>query len=144
MSSLNKAAAEVMMAYNISACTDITGFGLIGHLLEMMKGSQTQAVLSYEDIPFLEEVTEFLTANVFPGGTRENFSFTQSSVCYAEYLSQGKQFMLNDAQTSGGLLIAVSQKNAVGLLKKLHQRGVNSAAIIGNVQNLSGNYIRVE
>ena len=130
MSALNRTASAVMTQYGVSACTDITGFGLMGHLMEMTRGSECDAEIYFEKIPFLQEVRSLATAGVIPGGTYNNHAFTRE---FSEYGSLGKtdQLMLCDAQTSGGLLIAIPQEKANDCLKALHAAGLKQSAIIG-------------
>ncbi len=133
MSTLNKTAAEVMLGFKVNACTDITGFGLLGHLLEMLKGARASAAITFDFVPFLPEVHALITGNVVPGGTSDNFSFTEKSVKYPSDFSRSKKLMLNDAQTSGGLLIAIPNKTAPDLLDRLLSMNVPDAQIIGEV-----------
>jgi cysteine desulfurase len=144
MSLLNKSAAEVMQDFPVHACTDVTGFGLLGHLLEMMNGSGTSAILNFESIPFLPEVLTFLIGGILPGGTRDNFEFTRSSVQYAPSISENQQLLLNDAQTSGGLLISVSADKAEKMLERLQAVQLTEASIIGQVKSVNSFKIRVE
>ncbi|MFN2127734.1 MAG: AIR synthase-related protein, partial [Anaerolineales bacterium] len=144
MVSLNKAAAEAMGQVKVNACTDITGFGLIGHLLEMMNGSGTSAIIENAKVPFLPQVDAFAAANIIPGGTRDNDQYTKSSVSYASKISESRQLMLNDAQTSGGLLISVPKNRADKLLKLMQERGIKDAVIIGRVVSRSSPVVRVE
>lgn len=133
MLALNKAAAEAMQEVGVNSCTDITGFGLLGHLLEMMEGSKTTAVIEIDKIKFLPEVDSMVVGGIVPGGTRDNFQFTQPYVEYADSVSENRKLMLNDAQTSGGLLISVNKTKTDKLLKFLHTRGVMDAIQIGRV-----------
>jgi cysteine desulfurase NifS/selenium donor protein len=144
MAALNKSAAEVMQNFRVNAVTDITGFGLTGHLLEMMKGSQTSAILYFNQIPFLPGVTDLLTTNVVPGGTRDNYAYTLLYIDYPSNLSEGKRLLLNDAQTSGGLLISLPQKSSKKFLENLKDKGVEEARIIGEVRKMGEKYILVE
>jgi len=144
MALLNKKAAEAMSEIEVHACTDITGFGLIGHLLEMMNGSGTSALIDNKNVPFLPQVDAFAAANIIPGGTRDNDQYTKSSVSYASKISESRQLMLNDAQTSGGLLISVPKNRADKLLKLMQERGIKDAVIIGRVVSRSSPIVRVE
>ncbi len=144
MSALNKTAAETMARFEVHSCTDITGFGLLGHLLEMMRGSAASAVLSYESIPTLPGAMDMASAGIIPGGTNDNFSYTENHVEYEETLSRTKRLIVNDAQTSGGLLIAVSECDTEPLLKQLKSAGLDSASIIGRVNTRDDRAIRVE
>jgi len=133
MAELNKNAAEAMNGFEVHACTDVTGFGLMGHLLEMMNGAGLTARIDFEKVPLLPGVMELATAGVIPGGTNDNYHFTQASVNYKEKLSTVKRLLLNDAQTSGGLLISVSEKDTDGLVAKLRENKVAVAVVIGKV-----------
>jgi selenium donor protein len=133
MASLNKVASEIMQVIGVNACTDVTGFGLLGHLWEMVKGSNMSAILKNESISFLPEVPELVTANVIPGGTRDNFRYTFKYVEYSINISENRKLMLNDAQTSGGLLISVERSKGQKLVDKLVDAGVQDATIIGEV-----------
>ncbi|HHJ52653.1 MAG TPA: selenide, water dikinase SelD [Caldithrix abyssi] len=145
MAELNRAAAEAMQAVGVHACTDITGFGLLGHLLEMMKASQTSAHLRFDDIPFLEGVRKQAASGVVPGGTKDNQEYTRPFVRYADALGEIDQMLLNDAQTSGGLLIAVAEDKKEALLKELDRREVETRAVIGRLMERKGDeYIRIE
>jgi cysteine desulfurase len=132
MAALNKSAADAMQEIGVNACTDITGFGLIGHLLEMTEGSQISAVIHADQIPLLPGVEELAVSGVIPGGTRDNLDYTAPHVRYAEKLSEIRRLLLNDAQTSGGLLISVPEGKANNLLKLLKKNGI-PAATVGTV-----------
>ncbi len=133
MVTLNKSAAEVMQKIGVSSCTDVTGFGLIGHLLEMMNGSNTSALIQNQNVPFLPEVASLATGGIIPGGTKDNYNFTSPFVEYANSISNVKRLMLNDAQTSGGLLISVSKVKSDMLLDQLISKGIKESKIIGEV-----------
>nr|MBN2277829.1 selenide, water dikinase SelD [candidate division Zixibacteria bacterium] len=141
MATLNRTAAELMTGIGVNACTDITGFGLLGHLLEMMNGSKTSAEIEISRIPLLPGVTENAVAGIIPGGTRDNLAYTLTATEYAPGISDTKRLILNDAQTSGGLLIAIPDERADRLLNMLHKNGVESATIIGRVHESS--HIRI-
>lgn len=133
MAGLNKAAAEVMQKVGVHACTDITGFGLLGHLLEMMTGSDTSAFIEAGRVPLLSGAADLAVAGAVPGGTRDNESHTAPFVAYDASLSATKRVLLNDAQSSGGLLIAVAPQKSGQLLHELHSGGVTNACVIGEV-----------
>ncbi len=143
MAALNKSAAESMQEIGVNSCTDITGFGLLGHLLEMAEGSKTSAVIRAGQVPLLPGVEELAVSGVIPGGTRDNFDFTAPHVQYEQSLSDIKRLILNDAQTSGGLLISVPKGKADRLLELLEKNGV-TAASIGNVLDRAEKPIMVE
>jgi selenium donor protein len=133
MAELNRTASEVMQRVGVNACTDITGFGLLGHLLEMMNASETSAIVDFPKVKFLQKVLEFAIAGNIPGGTKDNLAFTSKSVQYSKKISDIKKMMLNDAQTSGGLLLSVSKRKSKRLLESLKQKGIRSSSIIGEV-----------
>lgn len=133
METLNKAACEAMVEVGVHACTDITGFGLLGHVLEMMRGSQTSAEISLSALPLLDGVPELAASGVIPGGTRDNFEYTREYTHYAVTISELRKLIINDAQTSGGLLIAVAEKKKDQLLDLLSAKNVQTIALIGKV-----------
>jgi selenide,water dikinase len=144
MSELNDKAAVAMQNTGVNACTDVTGFGLVGHLMEMMNASGTTAVINYNEINLLPDVTSLAAGGIIPGGTVDNFNFTKSSVKYSEKLSEVRQLIINDAQTSGGLLISVPGNRASTLLHQLHDDGVKQASIIGIVKKKNEHAIIAE
>ncbi|MDH5159365.1 selenide, water dikinase SelD [Heyndrickxia oleronia] len=132
MSTLNKTAAETMQAYDVHACTDVTGFGLLGHTTEMAKGSNTGIRIYKNDVPTLPRVRELAEAGAVPGGTKNNYDHVKADVSFPETMDQIDQWILCDAVTSGGLLISISSDEADHLLSDLKNAGVE-AAIIGEV-----------
>lgn len=129
MATLNKTAAETMEPYDIHACTDVTGFGLMGHSLEMAKGSGVGIRIYADKVPVLPRVRELAEEGFVPGGTKNNFAHVQDSVTFGEGLDQIGQWILCDAVTSGGLLISVAGGQAEELLDKLKQAGVEAECI---------------
>ncbi len=145
MAELNRQSAEAMQAVGVHACTDITGFGLLGHVMEMMKASDTSVLLQFGQIPFLDGVRAQAASGVVPGGTRDNQLFTDPFVRFVDELSETDRLLLNDAQTSGGLLIAVAADKKEALLRALAENGVTTRAVIGQVTVLKDEiYIEVE
>lgn len=143
MSMLNKEAAELMMQHQAHACTDITGFGLIGHMHEVMKGSGVNATLYLNDVPFYPEAKALASANVIPGGSLNNQEYFASHTDWAEEISDIDQLLLNDAQTSGGLLIAVPESEAAQLLTTL-KTNHSDAAIVGRITERGTGRVKVE
>lgn len=133
MAALNNRAASIMKEYPVSCCTDVTGFGLIGHLSEMTSASQVNAELYANRVPLLPKVRELATANVIPGGTLNNMEHYASSTSWDSKLTHIDKVILSDAQTSGGLIISIPEKDSGNLLHDLHQSGINEAAIIGKL-----------
>ena len=135
MSTLNKKAAEAMIKVGVNACTDITGFGLLGHLHEMVKASGVGAQLNVSDMPVIPEAWELIKTKVgvISGGTRKNLEFLRESLVYREGVTEEELLVLADAQTSGGLLLAVSEERLADLLHELKTVGVGTSAVIGKI-----------
>jgi cysteine desulfurase NifS/selenium donor protein len=131
MSSLNKTAAETMTGFRVHACTDVTGFGLLGHLMEMSVGSQCDVQLRFDRVPYLEKALELAGAGIVPGGSLENLEHVRAKVDFGSVPAIYQQ-VLADAQTSGGLLIAVHPEDAGELLSMLHAKGISIASVIGS------------
>jgi selenium donor protein len=133
MAALNRDAAEAMLEAGAHACTDITGFGLLGHLREMAAGSRVDATLHAGTVPILDAALTFAGADVVPGGTLNNLAYVEGAVTFAPGVSRVVQLLLADAQTSGGLLISLPEGRAGSLLDGLRARGVSDAAVVGIV-----------
>lgn len=144
MSTLNKAAAEAMLEVGAHACTDVTGFGLLGHLHEMAHASGVGARVSLSQVPVLPQVWELVEEGFAPGGTHANRRFVEGWVMWDEALSLEQQLLLCDAQTSGGLLIAVPPGRAEALLAALRRRGTLAAAQIGEMMSGEAGRLWVE
>lgn len=132
MAELNRAAGDVMLAVGPHACTDVTGFGLLGHLHTMAVASGVAAVLQSSAMPVLPRVRELIEEGVVPGGTRANEGFLEPFVDWAE-VDTTTRTVLADAQTSGGLLIAVSEDRAEELVARLKEAGTLAAAQVGKL-----------
>lgn len=143
MSELNAATAEVMNDFPVHACTDITGFGLLGHLHEMTVGSRVRAQISAGSVPVLPFVKEMVLRDVIPGGTDSNREFVAPHVLWDTQITTTEQVILCDAQTSGGLLIALPEQFADGMLTKLRSAGVSAAVKIGQIESGSDGKIKV-
>lgn len=137
METLNRTAARVMMEVGVHACTDITGFGLLGHLAEMANGSKLGAVISFPAVPIFQEAWVFAKEDVVPGGTAKNLEFLEPQVRFAPGLNLPEKLLLADAQTSGGLLMAVPVERRDELVERLEESGV-LAADIGELVNGQG------
>lgn len=133
MVTLNKKASELMQEIGVNACTDITGFGLLGHGSEMAENSEIGMKIYVASVPIFAEAIEFAKMGLVPGGTKRNRDFRSSMVELASELPDYMSDILFDPQTSGGLLISVSAAKAGTLLSRLHEAGVVEAAIIGEV-----------
>lgn len=133
MVTLNKDASEMMQAVGVNSCTDITGFGFLGHACEMMQESEVGMVIHSSLIPVLSEVVEYAKKGLVPAGTHRNRKFRSPQVELEQTLTPETMDILYDPQTSGGLLISVVQEKADELLNKLREGGIKEAAIIGDV-----------
>jgi selenide,water dikinase len=133
MSTLNRAAARAMQETGVHAATDVTGFGLLGHLHEMVRASAAGARVERASVPLLPTVAELARADVVPGGTRRNYESLRGAVRWASDIPFWEQLLLCDAQTSGGLLIAVPAERAAALEQAFQHYGVQSWACIGEV-----------
>jgi selenide,water dikinase len=133
MATLNRDAAEIMKGYPVHACTDITGFGLLGHIAEMIIDTGFSIKLTSKTIPIIPETLEYAGMGLVPAGTYNNREFRECMVDFAPSVDSLVQDVLFDPQTSGGLLICVDRKNADELLEKLKEKGMANAAIIGEV-----------
>ncbi|MFB6468507.1 selenide, water dikinase SelD [Cytobacillus sp. Hz8] len=142
MSTLNKIASETMASFDVHSCTDVTGFGLLGHASEMAKGSHTGLKIYNNQVPKLPRLRELAEAGSVPGGTKNNFAHLQGDVTFPDSLDQIDQWILCDAVTSGGLLISISDNEANQLLTDLQNAGV-PAAIIGEVTEENQGHIIV-
>jgi selenide,water dikinase len=147
MATLNRGAAEaVAAAGGPDAVTDVTGFGLLGHLREMTAGSGVGARVRLRDVPVLDGVWDLAKAGLVPGGTQRNFTHLQAqqAVEWAGDLTELEQLVLSDAQTSGGLLVAVPPDRTAALLDRLRTAGTPAAAKIGECVEDPRGRIRVE
>ena len=133
MSTLNRAASEAMVEVGVNACTDVTGFGLMGHLSAMMRASGTTAKLQLSRIPTIPGAWALVEQGIAPGGTHRNLQGANQLVEWHEELSEPAKLLLCDAQTSGGLLMSVPAERTSLLMKELEAAGVSGAAVIGEV-----------
>jgi selenide,water dikinase len=136
MGRLNRAAAEVMVEVGVQAATDVTGFGLMIHLRELL-GPRLAATLHFGAIPMLPEAIELAGAGILSGGSKRNIEAARDFVDTGD-LDAARRAVLFDAQTSGGLLIAVAPDRSARLLESLEERGVEDAARIGTVEAGAG------
>lgn len=140
MATLNRVASEAMVAIGVSAATDVTGFGLIGHLLEMLGPPGEEglgAELYVEAIPVLPEAVDLAAAGVLPGGSKRNIEAMAKRV-EADGIDDARKAVLFDAQTSGGLLIAVDEGSREALLAALEESGVEDACVVGRLTGEDG------
>jgi len=136
MTTLNKAARDAMVKYRVHACTDVTGFALLGHAYEMAEGSDVEITLNVKDIDLIEEALGFARMGILPAGMYRNRKFAEAGVDAGD-TELAVQDMLYDPQTSGGLLIAVDAEDADALFEEL-KTTVPSAQRIGTVAEYQG------
>lgn len=133
MAQLNDGASRAMVEVGVHAATDVTGYGLLGHLLEMLSASGMSARIEASRVPVLPATWELIERNAVPGGSRRNHQYLTSSIHWHDDVSEAMQLVLCDAQTSGGLLIAVAPEKADALVEKLTAYRTPVAAVIGEV-----------
>jgi selenide,water dikinase len=143
MTTLNRAAAEAVVQVGAHALTDVTGFGLLGHLRNMTSASKVTARVWLERVPVLPAAREYVKAGIAPGGTHANWRFLADWVTYEDDVGKEEQLLLCDAQTSGGLLAALPAGRAPDLLRALEAAGVKGAACIGSVEAAGSGKIAV-
>ena len=143
MSQLNRAASEAMLAAEAHACTDVSGFGLLGHLHEMIEASQVGAQVWLDQMPVLPDAWELAEKGSVPDGSGNNQRYFSQFIEWEPGITLVAQMILFDAQTSGGLLMAVPPQNAERLLNDLQQRGVRNAKMIGRITSDDIGCIRV-
>lgn len=133
MATLNRVASEVMVEVGVNACTDITGFGFLGHASEMAIASDVGIVIQSQSVPIFPQAEEYASMGMVPGGTGRNRDFAACKVEISGHVPDIKMDILYDAQTSGGLLISVKGERVEMLLEQLHSKGVQWATVIGEV-----------
>ncbi len=137
MAELNAAAAELVQEYNINACTDITGFGLLGHAYEMAAASKAGIQLYYSRIPLLNRVEELAAEGMVPGGAYRNRDYLKTCVKINSSVNDIEASILFDPQTSGGLLITVPSAESESLIKEMKKRGIKGE-VVGDVVDTPG------
>lgn len=143
MGTLNKRTAEIMQAFPVHACTDITGFGLLGHIAEMIVDTGNSVQIMSDRLPVIPEALEFAAMGLIPAGAYKNLEFRQTMTDIASMIDRALQDILFDPQTSGGLLISVEASHAETLQKELLSKGTPCAAIIGEIVAEPSEKIRV-
>ena len=133
MAALNQDAARIMLNFKVNACTDVTGFGLLGHLSEMVCGSRVSVRIFSGQLPIIAEALEFASMGMIPAGAHNNRKFREQMTTFAEKVERALQDVLFDPQTSGGLLISVNRDQADDLVEALKDGGIDDTALIGEV-----------
>jgi cysteine desulfurase len=143
MKQLNQKASLIFSKFQVNACTDITGFGLAGHLSEMTRGSQVDAEIDFSTLPFMSQVKALALAGAIPGGTHNNLQFYMEWINWKTVLSETEKLMFCDAQTSGGLLVSIPGKYGEQVLKELSEQGIDNAVVIGRITGKGSGLINV-
>jgi selenide,water dikinase len=143
MATLNRKAAEIIAGFTVSACTDVTGFGLLGHLAEMICGTGIGVKIESNKVPILAEAYEFGSMGFVPVGAHKNREFRKNMVTASAGFDPVLRDILFDPQTSGGLLIGCAEKDATSLVRRLHDQGIIEAAVIGFVTEEINNTIQL-
>ncbi len=138
MSSLNSYPANIMSAFPVHACTDVTGFGLLGHMGEMLQASEMDAEVYPKESVFMPRAIELANAGIIPGGTKDNMAFLGERLQWDDDVPEAVRYLLCDAQTSGGLLISLPEKDAANLSEKLQEANIFAYVIAGNIKKGSG------
>jgi selenide,water dikinase len=143
MATLNKTARDIMVQYDIHSCTDVTGFGLIGHSFEMAQGSECTIHIQTDQIPYHTEALELAAMGLIPAGAYRNREYAEADVLVCGDIPLAMQDILYDPQTSGGLLIALAKEEAEDCLAKIKEK-IHQAAIIGYVTEKEDAWIKLE
>ncbi len=143
MATLNRDAARIMADFDINACTDVTGFGLLGHLAEMVNGSGYSVRIFSGQVPVIPEAKDFAAMGLIPAGAYNNREFREQMITFADTVPRTLQDLLFDPQTSGGLLISVSDVHCNDLVSALNEGGIADAVRIGDVVNSQEEIISV-
>jgi len=133
MATLNKLAADIMTEIGVNSATDVTGFGLLGHLSELCEASGVSAKINYKVLPFLPSVKELAEKGIVPCGTKRNLKFMRDKVQFGDHLTDIDKLLLADAQTSGGLLISLPAEKAEKYITKFNQLSDIKALVIGEI-----------
>jgi selenide, water dikinase len=144
MTTLNRRASEIMLEVGVDACTDITGFGLLGHACEMVEDTSNGLLIYADKVPIFPETMTLAETGMVPGGLYRNRDFRKPWVHISPQVDQFLAEAFFDPQTSGGLLISVAATKAEMLLQRLHQSGIEDAALIGEVISQPAGKIMVQ
>jgi selenide,water dikinase len=142
MTALNDGAAKAALRVGVSAATDVTGFGLLRHLGNMLAASNVAAEVAFESLPLLPHALNLAARGIVPGGTQRNLEAAKD-LDWADDLAPHERLLCVDAQTSGGLLLAVPKENQAALLDALREAGTPAAAVIGRLVAGPAGHIRV-
>lgn len=144
MSYLNKDACQAMLNVGVSGCTDITGFGFLGHAVEMAEASGVTLEICSESIPIINECMEYAMMGIIPGGAYRNKEHFEDKIIIKGRLNQGMEDILYDPQTSGGLLMAIPEASSKIMMKELSRVNRTAYAIVGKVKKQANHLIEVK
>ncbi len=144
MAQLNKTAAQVMRSFNVTACTDVTGFGLLGHLAEMVCGTGLCVRIDSNRVPILSEALQFADMGLIPTAAYNNRQFREQMIRFTPQVPRNLKDVLFDPQTSGGLLICVKAEQADDLVMALKDKGVLETADIGEIDDSENEIIIID
>jgi selenide,water dikinase len=133
MGTLNRYAAEIMFKYNVNACTDVTGFGLAGHILEMQDGGDFSVIINSGNLPLLNGALENAAMGLIPGGLYRNKNYAGDRCIISDNVKREISDIIFDPQTSGGLLLSLPRNEAEEMVLEMRQSGISEASIIGEV-----------
>ena len=139
MAMLNKYAAKVLSNLTVHAVTDVTGFGLLGHLKEMCEASRVSSTIIFNQLPFIPKVKDLAESDIIPGGTKRNLDYVFPFTSFVNRLSKVDKYMVADAQTSGGLLVSLPKADAKIFLNQFQ----SEASIIGEVTTNKNHFISI-
>jgi selenide,water dikinase len=143
MTTLNAAASAVMRKFPVHACSDITGYGVLGHALEMASGSSVTLVIEAAKLPLLRGAPRLAEKGYLTGGCKRNRDYLDDKMAIEPSVREGLVEVALDPQTSGGLLIAVARRHAAKLLDELHAAGVKDATAVGYATSLQKPWVRL-
>jgi len=143
MITLNDTASKIMRNYPVHACSDITGYGLLGHALEMASGSSVTLILESSKLPILHRAPRLAEKGYLTGGCQRNRDYLKDKITVDKSIREGLVEVAFDPQTSGGLLIAVAQKYAAKLVDELQANGVKAATAVGYATSLQKAWVRL-
>lgn len=143
MITLNKTASKVMRNYPVHACSDITGYGLLGHALGMASGSSVTLILESAKLPTLERARRLAEKGYLTGGCKRNREYLKDKITVDKSIREGLVEVAMDPQTSGGLLIALAQRYAEKLVDELKENGVKLATTVGYATSLQKAWVRL-
>ncbi len=143
MTRLNASASSIMLKYGVSACTDVTGYGLLGHASEMTSGNSVRLRIESKSVPYFEDAPELVAKNTYTQAYIANSEFLSDCVSFDSSVSEEMRHILMEAETSGGLLFSVPAENADAAVQELHAADCPEAAIVGEVVAEDGAHIEV-